>query len=222
MTKATAVAIGPWSMSVRSIRSPASIFAAALLGLPLLVGPGSWIPGVCAVIFTVLAVLLGFLADAWATGAVVGLFFGAAAALVCNELKLLWPPGFVLGFGFGLFAGRVNAAGLPLILPPLFSALFATAGAALLWAPHARGAQLAWLLEVDHALLACGACVAILVGVSLEREHQRKRRLARRTKRAQDDELARQLAARTQRYQRAFEQAKDVEVAEDERPPRRR
>lgn len=71
----------------------------------------------------------------------------------------------------GLLTGYTNHKRLSLVLPPLFSAVAAPFGAAILWSSHARGAALPWLalrpLAVTMAVLAFGLLV-----LSFEREHR--------------------------------------------------
>jgi hypothetical protein len=170
-----------------------------------------WIPGVSAVIASVLLALFGLVAARWATAAVVALLFAAAASLGANALHVFWPPVAVLFGGLGLFAGMVNHRGVSLVLPPIFCALFAAVGAAIAWAPHWRGAILWQLNDLDWVLGLAGIVAVILLALSLEREHRQKLRLGLKTKRMEDEALKKQVESRKAAFQKAYDRTNKLD-----------
>jgi hypothetical protein len=168
-----------------------------------------WIPGVAAVVVFVPCVLFGLLAEGWAAAVVVGLLFGGASALVAHALHIFWAPVAAMFFGIGLFAGMVNHKRLSLWLPPIFSAIFLAWGCAISWAPNWRGAALWQLNYLDWVLGFAGITAAVLLAVSLGREHIKKLRLAARTQRMDDEDLKAALAEKQETYQRAFDKAQE-------------
>lgn len=185
---------------------------AAALALYAL-GDQGWLPGVVAIVASVLLALFGMIASGWATALLVAGMAATAGALIARALQFLWPPVAAIFAGLGLYAGMVNHQRLALVLPPIFAALFAVVGAAIAWAPHWRGAHLGLLNDVDWTLgIAAGLAVALLA-LSRERERRRKQRIAARTKQMDDDELVTRLATQKEAYQRAFDQ-KEAEQQE--------
>jgi hypothetical protein len=179
--------------------------ALAFFGLPGSVHP--WIPGVGAVLAFVLCSLFGLVAVGWATSALVALVFAAASTLAAIELHLWWPPVAVLFGGLGLFVGMVNRKRLPLVLPPLFCALFVAVGAAIAWAPHWRGAILWQLNDLDWVLGLAGIVAVILLALSLEREHRKKLRLSARTKGMEDETLKKLVESKRAAFKKLHDRA---------------
>lgn len=155
----------------------------------------AWLPGVAAVVAMVLCGLFGLVATSWGTAAVVGATLAAVGALIAHLVHIpLWGV-TALGFGFGLFFGMLHQKRIALVVPPILAALFLVVGAALLWAPHRRGALLFWLNDVDWVLIAFVALAVPLVWLAIFRERLRDRKLLSRTQAMDDDELKRKLAA---------------------------
>lgn len=164
-----------------------------------------WVPGVAAVVASVLAALFGVVAAGWATAALCALFFATAARSLASLFKLWWVPVSALAAGLGLFAGMANHLRLSVVLPPLFSAVFVAWGCAIAWAPNWRGAALWQLNDLDWVLGFAAVMAAVLLPLSLEREHRKKLRLASRTRNMDDEDLKKQLAvnqAARERFQR--------------------
>jgi hypothetical protein len=184
------------------------VFALAFLGLRGVLH--AWVPGVTAVIAGTVAAAIAMVEVGWSTALVVAILFGGGAALAARWLGIptwgLWPP----AAGLGLFAGMANRKRLSTWLPPLFASLFATLGAAILWAPHWRGAKLWQLNDVDWALGLWGALAVVLLALSLEREYRKRLRLAARTKEMQDEQLKKKIEAQQSAYRRAFEKLQSL------------
>jgi len=170
-----------------------------------------WIPGVTAVVVFVLCALFGLVAVRWATSAVVALLFAAAASFGANALHIWWPPVAGLFGGLGLFVGMVDHKRVSLVLPPLFSALFVAVGAAISWAPHWRGAILWQLNDLDWVLGLAAIVAAILLALSLEREHRKKLRLEARTKRMDDEALKKQIESKKAAFQEVYDRANKLD-----------
>jgi hypothetical protein len=161
-----------------------------------------WVPGIAAIVAGVLVSLFGLVAVGWATASLVALIFAVAGSFAAHFLHLWIAPVAVFFAGLGLFAGMVNHRRLSVVLPPLFAAAFVALGCAICWAPHWRGAKLWQLNDVDWVLGLFAAAAAALLAVALEREHRKKLRLLSRTKRMEDEELKKKLAAQQAAYQR--------------------
>jgi hypothetical protein len=135
------------------------------------------------------------------------LLFGAGGALLARSLGIFWPGGAVPLGGLGLVSGMVNHRALAVLAPPLCCAPLAVLGAAICWAPHARGAVLYPLNDLDWTLAATAVLLIALLALALEREHRRKLRLAARTRAMADAELKEKL----ERGRKAFQKAHEVQ-----------
>lgn len=165
----------------------------------------AWVAGVTAVVLAVLAGIFGLVAAGWATSAVTALLFATAGSLAARALHVWWPPIAMLFAGLGLFLGMVWHRRLSVLLPPLFAAVFVAWGCAIAWAPNWRGAILWQLNDLDWVLGLAGIAAAILLALSLERDHRQKLALASRTRQMEDEELKAKLAreqAAEERFQR--------------------
>jgi hypothetical protein len=185
--------------------------AGALAFLGLRGSVHDWIPGVTAVIAFVLCALFGMVALRWATAAVTALLAAAASSLGANAVHVWWPPIAVLFGGLGLLVGMINHRGVSRVLPPFFCALFTAEGAAILWAPHWRGAILWQLNDVDWVLGLAGIVAVILLALSLEREHRKKLRLGLKTKRMEDEALKKQVESRKAAFQKAYDRTNKLD-----------
>ena len=178
--------------------------AVSFFGLRAL-GAHEWLPGLVAVPLAVTGAVLGLFLTAWGTAFSLALCFAVASAFAAHALKLFWAPAALLGGCIGLFVGQANQKGLAHFLPPLFASFFTTLAFVIGWASHDKGAKLYWLLDVRWALLTWAVLFVLLFAAALEREHQRKRRLAARTKRMEDDELKTKIARQKEAYQRSLD-----------------
>ena len=178
-------------------------FALAFLGLRGVLH--AWTPGIVAIVAGVLVAVFGIVAVGWGTSLVTGAAFAIAGAIVARHLKVpVWGLAPAAG-GIGIAAGMANHKRLSVVLPPIFAALFITLGAAILWAPHWRGAHLWQLNDVDWALGMWGVLTFVLLALALEREYRKRLRLAARTKAMEQEELKQQIEKRQAAYRKAFE-----------------
>ena len=186
----------------------AALLASAAVGLSLfaLRGLHDWIPGIVAIISGALLGCFGFVALAWGTALTLAVILGGGSALLAHKLHFWWPAALALPAAIGLFLGVRHHRRLSIFLPPLFSALFLAAGAAIAFAPHARGAILWPLNDVIWALGLFLLLLGPLVALSMERDHRRRKRLLARTKQMDDDDLEKQLKSRQDDFERAFQE----------------
>lgn len=168
-----------------------------------------WVPGVTAVVGGVIFALFGLVAARWATALVIALLLAAGGALAAHQLHLFMLPVAMLLGGVGLFIGMVNHKPISIGLPPIFAAAFVAWGCAISWAPNWRGAKLWQLNDLDWVLGFAGVAAVILLGLSFEREHRRKLRLALRAKELEEAALQETLESRKAAYQRVLDQADD-------------
>jgi hypothetical protein len=187
---------------------------AAALALYAL-GDQGWLPGVVAIVASVLLALFGMAASRWGTAALVAGMAATAGALIARALHFLWLPVAAIFAGLGLYAGMVKYKRLALVLPPICAAIFAVVGAAIAWAPHWRGAHLGLLNDVDWTLGIAAGLAVPLVALSLARERRRQMRIEGRTRLMDDEELKTRLAQKKEDYRRAFDQK---EAEQDEAP----
>lgn len=168
----------------------AGLFAAAFFGLRGVGHP--WLPGVVAVAAGMAGLLLGAIATTWGTAGLLALALGAGAAAGAQALKLAWPPVAVVAGSIGLYLGVTRLRKLHVWLPPLFTAAFAVAGAAIGWAPNRRGAALWRLMDVDWVLALFVALAIPLTALAVRRERWRTEAAGTP---GSDEELKRAVAA---------------------------
>jgi hypothetical protein len=187
---------------------------AAALALYTL-GSEGWLPGVVAIVASVLLALFGMVAARWGTAALVAGMAATAGGLIARALHFLWLPVAALFTGLGLYAGMVKYKRVALVLPPICAAIFAVVGAAIAWAPHWRGAHLGLLNDVDWAFAIAAGLAVPLVALSLARERRRQRRIEGRTRLMDDEELKTRLGKKKEDYQRAFDQKEAQDATKD-------
>ena len=180
--------------------------AAALLMFFGLRGLHGWAPGVGAIIAGVLAALFGFVAVGWGTAFLMAAMLATGAGFAAHLLGLHPFLGAAPAAGIGLFLGMANHVRLSLWLPPLFSALLATLGATIAWAPHGRGASLYLLNDVRWVLGVAAGLLVPLLALSFERDYRKRKRLAARTKQMDDDALAKKVASQRSAFERSMKQ----------------
>jgi hypothetical protein len=191
--------------------------AAALCLVGLKGALHAWVPGVAAIVLGVLAALFGAAAEAWGTAAAVAAVLCAAGSLASRRLGIFWPAAAVLFAGLGLLSGMRSRERIPLVMPPVFCAIFIALGAAICWAPHWRGARLWQLNDVDWLLGLAGVLAVALLALSLEREYRRKQKLEAGSHQRDDRQLKKRIEAQKAAYQRA--QAAQEKEKEEEKDP---
>jgi hypothetical protein len=158
----------------------ALLLGAACVGLSLgLLAPalpaGSGLPGVLAILGAGASLGLGLAAPGWASAVISLLCFGALGGLGAVRIGHFdWMFGAAPFALLGLMIGLANQRALSVWMPPLWSALFCTLALARL--TNGPGAQNP-LPVFAHPPIAGGLFLvlsAVLLAVSLEREHRRK------------------------------------------------
>ena len=152
--------------------------------------PGSMGPGLLAILGGGACIGLGLGAPGWATAAATAVLAGALGGSVAVAIGHVdWRFGG-LPFGLlGFFVGLNNHRAWGLWMPPLFSALGLTLGAVRLLGAQDQGAKLAALTQAPIAGGLFAVLAVLLVALSVEREHRRKRRVAAKDKLLGDERL---------------------------------
>jgi hypothetical protein len=173
----------------------AGAFFGAFYGLR---GVHEWAPGGFAVPAAMIGLLLGLLQPSIGTGLVttaLGAGLGFAAATLV-KLPIAWVPaaaGAFVGFWFGLTQHKRIA----IWLPPLFAALFASAGVDLIW-------RLRYQPLVK--LIATAVLAAALVALAFERARRERNRNAAGAKRVADEDLRKRVAEQQAEHRRIYGQ----------------
>jgi hypothetical protein len=155
-----------------------------------------WLHGAVAIPAGTIGLLLGLLLPALGTGVVLavlcaGLGFVAAKLLKLSVFEVPAGAGAFIGFWFGLTQHKR----ISIWLPPIFAALFASAGVQLFW--HVRYSQLI-------KLIATAVLAALLVAIAFERARRERKRSAEGAKRVADEELRRRVAEQQAEYRRIY------------------
>ena len=157
-----------------------------------------WVHGAAAVPAGVIGFLLGLLQPPLGTGLVLsvlfaGLGFVAGKLLGLSVLEVPAGAAAFVGFWFGL----TQYKRISIWLPPVFAALFASAGVQLFW--HVRYQPLI-------KLIATAVLAAALVVLAFERARRERLRKAAGARRASDAELRARLAAQQAEFRRIYGQ----------------
>ena len=179
----------PGQRVLNAVLLGATLFVAAFLGLRPF---HPWLPGVAGIVAGTLGAVFGAVSLAWGTAATLAVLFGLAALGCARLLGLHWMLA-VPAFGFGLLVGIRQNRRVTLLLPPIFSALFTALGAAVAWAPNAKGAVLYPLNDVRWTMALALLLVAPFLALSLARERRTRRKIAARTKVMDDEDLVKAL-----------------------------
>ena len=152
--------------------------------------PGSMAPGLLAILGGGACIGLGLGAPGWATAAASAVLaggLGAGAAVTIAHVDW-WFGGLPFGL-LGFFVGLNNHRAWGLWMPPLFSALGLTLAAVRLLGAHDQGAKVPQLAQVPVAGAVFAVLCVLLIALSVEREHRRKKRVAARDRLMSDTNL---------------------------------
>ena len=156
--------------------------------------PGSMAPGLLAILGGGAAVAFGLGLPGWATAVASALLSGALGGFLAAQFAHApWLAGALLFGLLGFFVGLTNHLVWGVLLPPVFSALGLTAFALRFLGAEDRGARVPQLLQLPAAAALFAVLAVLLVGLSVEREHRRKRRAAGRTRQLGDIQLTKKL-----------------------------